>query len=66
MYLGGLLLILGMPLALNSWWGLVGFFLFMPAGIWRILDEERFLTKNLPGYAEYQNKVKYRLLPHIW
>jgi protein-S-isoprenylcysteine O-methyltransferase Ste14 len=33
---------------------------------WRILDEENLLAKDLPGYAEYEERVKYRLLPHIW
>jgi len=66
MYLGGLALLVGMPLSLGSWWGLLGVILFMPAGIWRILDEERLLAKNLPGYLEYQEMVKYRLLPFVW
>ncbi|HTM10512.1 MAG TPA: isoprenylcysteine carboxylmethyltransferase family protein [Verrucomicrobiae bacterium] len=66
MYMGGLFLFVGMPLALGSCWGLLVFLLFMPALIWRLLDEERFLARNLPGYVEYQNKVKFRLVPHIW
>lgn len=66
MYMGGLLLFVGMPLALGSWWGLLVFLFFMPALIWRLLDEERFLARNLPGYVEYQNKVKCRLVPYIW
>jgi protein-S-isoprenylcysteine O-methyltransferase Ste14 len=40
--------------------------LLLPVLIWRLLDEERFLRQNLPGYTEYQSKVKYRLLPFIW
>jgi protein-S-isoprenylcysteine O-methyltransferase Ste14 len=40
--------------------------LFMPAMAWRILDEEKFLTKELPGYAEYRGKVRYRLIPFAW
>ncbi|MGD1002948.1 MAG: isoprenylcysteine carboxylmethyltransferase family protein [Minisyncoccia bacterium] len=66
MYLGGLIFILGIPLALGSWWGLLTVVLFAPALAWRILDEEKFLVKNLPGYAEYKKKVKYRLMPFIW
>ncbi|HWZ47438.1 MAG TPA: isoprenylcysteine carboxylmethyltransferase family protein [Herbaspirillum sp.] len=66
MYMGGILLLVGMALALGSWSGLFVFLLFMPALIWRIFDEERFLAKNLPGYRQYQQKVKYRLLPFIW
>jgi len=66
MYTGGLLMILGMPLALGSWWALLGAPLFMPAGIWRIFEEEKLLTKSLSGYAEYKERVKYRLLPFVW
>ena len=66
MYMGGLFLFVGMSLSLGSWWGLFVFLLIKPALIWRIFDEEKFLTKNLPGYAEYRNKVRYRLIPFIW
>jgi protein-S-isoprenylcysteine O-methyltransferase Ste14 len=66
MYLGGLILFLGIPFSLGSWWGLLGVLIFLPAGIWRIFEEEIFLVKNLPGYSEYQNKVKHRLLPFVW
>ncbi|MDB5991887.1 MAG: ergosterol biosynthesis family protein [Herbaspirillum sp.] len=66
MYMGAIFLLVGMALALGSWSGLFVFFLFMPALIWRIFDEERFLAKNLPGYRQYLQKVKYRLLPFIW
>jgi len=38
----------------------------MPALIWRLSDEEKFLAGNLPGYVEYQNKVRYRLIPLVW
>jgi protein-S-isoprenylcysteine O-methyltransferase Ste14 len=55
-----------MSLSLGSWWGLFVFLVFMPALIWRLLDEERFLAKNLLGYSEYRNKVKYRLVPFVW
>jgi protein-S-isoprenylcysteine O-methyltransferase Ste14 len=40
--------------------------LIMPALIWRLLDEEEFLAKNLPGYSDYRNNVTYRLIPFIW
>jgi protein-S-isoprenylcysteine O-methyltransferase Ste14 len=66
MYAGALPLIIGVPLALGSWWGLLVLLLFMPALIWRLLDEENFLTRNLPGYLEYKKNVKYRLIPHVW
>jgi protein-S-isoprenylcysteine O-methyltransferase Ste14 len=66
MYAGGLLYLLGMPLALGSWWGLVPFAATLPFLIWRLVDEEEFLARNLPGYAEYRNKVRFRLIPGVW
>jgi hypothetical protein len=51
---------------LLSWWGLLVIAAMMPALLWRLLDEEKFLTSNLPGYAEYQSKVRYRLIPLLW
>ena len=66
MYMGALFLFIGIPLSLGSWWGLFVFFLIMPALIWRIFNEEKFLTRNLPGYLEYQKKVRCRLIPLVW
>jgi protein-S-isoprenylcysteine O-methyltransferase Ste14 len=66
MYAGALVMLAGMPLALGSWWGLFFFFPTMPILVWRLLDEERFLHKNLPGYTEYTRKVRYRLIPFVW
>jgi len=66
MYMGGLFLFIGIPLSLGSWWGFFGYLLIMPGVVWRIYDEERYLTKNLPGYADYKNNVKYRLIPFVW
>jgi protein-S-isoprenylcysteine O-methyltransferase Ste14 len=66
MYAGGLMFFIGTPLALGSYWGLLAFAVVLPALIWRLLDEEKFLAKNLPGYVEYCAKVHYRLIPHIW
>jgi protein-S-isoprenylcysteine O-methyltransferase Ste14 len=66
MYAGALVMLVGIPLALGSWCGLLVLLLLLPVLIWRLLDEERFLRQNLPGYQEYQMKVKYRLLPFIW
>jgi protein-S-isoprenylcysteine O-methyltransferase Ste14 len=39
---------------------------FFPVLVWRLLDEERFLHQNLPGYTAYTQKVRCRLLPYIW
>jgi protein-S-isoprenylcysteine O-methyltransferase Ste14 len=66
MYIGALILLLGMPLALGSLWGILTIVPITAVIIWRLIDEERFLTKNLPGYGEYKEKVKYRLLPGIF
>jgi protein-S-isoprenylcysteine O-methyltransferase Ste14 len=66
MYAGGLLYLLGTPLGLASYWGFIPLAAFLPFLIWRILDEERLLHKQLRGYADYQTKVRYRLLPGIW
>jgi len=66
MYAGGLVMLLGMPIALGWWWGVLVMAAILPALIWRLFDEERFLTRNLPGYGEYQHKVRYRLIPQIW
>ena len=59
-------MVVGTPLALGSWWGLGALILFIPALLWRLLDEEKYLKKNLPGYTEYTHKVQYRLVPHLW
>jgi protein-S-isoprenylcysteine O-methyltransferase Ste14 len=66
MYAGALLLILGLPLALDSWYGLLGIFGFLPVLIWRLSDEESFLIRNLPGYTEYQSEVRWRLIPGLF
>jgi len=66
MYAGGLVLLLGIPIALGSWWGLLLFAAVIPAIIWRLIDEERFLARNLSGYAEYQTIVRHRLIPLVW
>ncbi len=66
MYAGGLLSLVGTPLALGSWWGLAPFAAIVPFLLWRLFDEEAFLAKNLPGYAEYRRKVRFRLAPGVW
>jgi len=66
MYAGVLPMLVGMPLALGSCWGLFGLVLIVPALIWRLIDEEKFLCNNLAGYTEYANKVKYRLIPFVY
>jgi protein-S-isoprenylcysteine O-methyltransferase Ste14 len=66
MYSGALLLLLAMPLALGSWWSVLLVVPFFPVLVWRILDEEDFLRKDLRGYAEYMQSVRSRLVPWVW
>jgi len=66
MYSGALVMLLGTPLALGSWWGLLMFIPMTFTIAWRARDEERFLFKNLSGYKEYCQVVKYRLVPFVW
>lgn len=66
MYAGTLPMLVGIPLALGSWLGLLGLVVIIPALMWRAVDEERFLRNNLPGYTAYTHTVKYRLIPLIW
>lgn len=66
MYSGALLLLLSTPIALNSLWALLAVLPMFAVIIARLLDEERFLTKNLAGYAAYCLTVKWRLLPGVF
>ena len=66
MYVGVLVMMAGIPLALGSWGGLAILGVVVPGLVWRILDEERLLKKELPGYSEYMQKVRYRLVPYVW
>lgn len=66
MYAGGLVMLLGMPIALGSWWGVLVLAAMLPALIWRLFDEEALLARKLPGYVEYLEKVRYRLIPGVW
>jgi protein-S-isoprenylcysteine O-methyltransferase Ste14 len=66
MYVGVLIMMTGVPLALGNWMGLAFLVIALPALAWRIVDEEKLLKKDLPGYVEYSQKVRYRLVPYIW
>jgi protein-S-isoprenylcysteine O-methyltransferase Ste14 len=66
MYVGGLVLGVGVPLALGSLVGLAAFPPFAATIVWRLVEEERFLASHLPGYATYQKKTRFRLVPGIW
>jgi protein-S-isoprenylcysteine O-methyltransferase Ste14 len=66
MYAGALIMLIGIPLALGSWFGFLALIPITIAICYRLLDEERFLTMNLEGYAAYTGKVHWRLIPMIW
>ena len=62
----GLLLFLSMPLVLNSVWSFALMLLYIPIIVKRISNEEKVLEKDLAGYTEYKQRVRYRLIPYIW
>jgi protein-S-isoprenylcysteine O-methyltransferase Ste14 len=66
MYVGNVIMMSGIPLALGSYWGLLfvvpGTLVLVP----RIVDEEKLLTQGLGGYREYTQRVPYRLVPYVW
>ena len=66
MYASGALYLFGTPIALGSYWDLLAVAAMIPFLIWRIIDEERLLTTELPGYTDYQQRVPYRLVPFVW
>jgi protein-S-isoprenylcysteine O-methyltransferase Ste14 len=66
MYVGNVIMMVGVPLALGSYWGLVFVLPGVVALVFRILDEEKLLTHELAGYREYTQRVRYRLVPHVW
>jgi protein-S-isoprenylcysteine O-methyltransferase Ste14 len=66
MYASATLYLAGTPLALGSFWGFLPLVAMMPFLIWRLYDEESLLAENLPGYTEYQKKVRHHLIPFIW
>jgi protein-S-isoprenylcysteine O-methyltransferase Ste14 len=66
MYLAVSLIFTLTPLALGSFWALIPALLLPVVLAARIGNEEQLLRRDLPGYAEYCHKVKYRLVPFIW
>jgi protein-S-isoprenylcysteine O-methyltransferase Ste14 len=66
MYAAALGLLSGIPIALGSYKALIVVAVMSPALIWRLLDEERFLAANLLGYRDYQQNVRFRLIPGVW
>ena len=66
MYAAALPMFVFTPLALGSYWGLLPVLLVLPAILWRLLDEEAYLRRHLPGYAEYCSRTRFRLIPGLW
>jgi len=66
MYFGALFLFVGIPIALGSWWTLVLVPVLIPILVTRILNEEKILARDLPGYLDYTHEVRYRLIPGVW
>ena len=66
MYMATILLFLMIPMVLGSWYALIIFACYPAIIIVRLKDEEELLTRQLPGYAEYKQKVKYRIIPFVW
>jgi protein-S-isoprenylcysteine O-methyltransferase Ste14 len=66
MYAGAFVMLVGVPLALGSWWGLLAVIPMIVVIVWRLLDEEKFLAANLAGYTEYREKVRHRIVPLLW
>lgn len=66
MYVGTLIMMVGIPLALNSVWAFVFVIPVAIVIVLRILDEEKLLERDLDGYAQYEHQVHYRLVPHVW
>ena len=66
MYMATVGMFLSMPLILGSWWSLLVFLGYVPIIVVRTLDEERLLRKELGGYEEYCQKVRWRIIPFVW
>ncbi len=66
MYMVTVILFLAMPLVLGSLISFVIMLFYIPIIVKRILNEEQVLAEGLPGYTEYMQKVKYRLIPFLW
>ena len=66
MYTATIAMFLAMPLVMGSWWAFLVMFPYVIAIVTRIKDEETLLTKELEGYLEYKEKVRWKLIPYIW
>ena len=66
MYACAAIYLVAMSLALGSYWGLIASVLTILGLVWRLVDEEKFLARNLPGYVEYCARVRWHLVPGIF
>ncbi len=66
MYSSAALLVFATPIALGSWLAEVFAAILMIGVVVRLLDEERLLVEELPGYANYKTKTRWRLVPFVW
>lgn len=66
MYVGMVVLYVISPVVLGSWWAVIPALAIIPVIVFRILDEEKALEQELPGYVEYKQKVKHRLILFVW
>ncbi len=66
MYMATILMFLSMPLILGSWVSFIVFLVYPAVIAIRIKNEEKVLSEQLEGYSEYQQKVKYKIIPFIW
>ena len=66
MYAATILLFIMMPLVLGSWYAAIIFLAYPVLIVIRMTGEEKLLLKELPGYGQYREKVKYRIIPFIW
>jgi protein-S-isoprenylcysteine O-methyltransferase Ste14 len=66
MYASAVVYFIGLSLALGSYCGLIASVLTILGFAWRLIDEERFLAQNLPGYSEYCTRVRWHLIPRVW
>ncbi|MEM5775365.1 MAG: isoprenylcysteine carboxylmethyltransferase family protein [Anaerolineaceae bacterium] len=66
LYVGAILFYTLFPLALGSYWAMILAALIIPLLVRRICDEEILLHKELPGYTEYTERLRYRMIPGVW
>jgi protein-S-isoprenylcysteine O-methyltransferase Ste14 len=66
MYLGGALVLLATPFALGSTWAVPWAVAAVACLVWRLVEEERYLSQHLPGYDDYRRHTPYRLIPFVW